>query len=311
MNRVMGIVFLLAAVTAAPACAADVGTAAAEFLRFGAGGAAAMSEAGGSVAQDASAMHWNPAGLAGSRDADLYLAHLSLPEQMSHEFVAVALPVAGGERGVAGYSMKLLRSGSIPKLDNAGNETGTFSATDMAHALGWARSWGGTRAGAAVEFVSQSIAGTSGSAFAASLGLQHLRGPWSGGLSVSHLGSGLKLGSESFPLPMTLRGGGGWTGLDGGLLLAGDVTTAKGRGERGHVGASYRLWPPRGSASLAPGSEASLRLGYTAGGEDADGVSGLAAGLGLAVRSFRADLSYQPFGRFGAAVQIGLGWRFL
>lgn len=289
--------------------AASGGTTAAEFLRLGAGWPAGMSEAGGSTARDGTALHWNPAGIAGLYFPELYASHASLPETLSSDFASAVYPFADG--AALGYSLQMLRQGSLDKLDNAGNDQGSFNALDMAHTVGFALRRDRNRFGAGLRYVTQTIDGTSGSALAADLGWQRDFERFSVGLSAANLGQKLKLGSEEYPLPMTLRGGGTWTGLRGDLLLAGDVSSSKGAGTRLHVGAAFQLYKIREVPAARPRGNVTLRAGYTAGGaQDSDGPSGLAGGAGVSYDALRADLTFQPFGKFGDAITLGLGYSF-
>lgn len=291
---------LAAALVVAPGRGAlGAGTTAAEFLRFGVGGPVGLSEASGSVVEDATALHWNPAGLAALEHPELYLAHHRLPESLRLDYLGAAYPIQGGRfRGVLGYSLQLLRQDTIPKLDNAGNPQGTFSASDMAHTIGWARNWGQTRVGALVRLIRQSIDVDAGTSVALGLGAQRNIGKGLAGVSLMNLGPGLSVGNESFPLPLTFRAGASWR-FARGLGMASDLSVARGRGTQLHLGGTYRGIP-----------RAVMRVGYTLGSKDEDGPSGLALGAGFDWRALGVDFSWQPFGGLGHSVQFGLRYRW-
>ena len=64
------------------------GTAAAQFLKIGVGGrAVGMGETFIAVANDASALYWNPAGMAQFEGNQLILSHVDWPVEIKHEFV--------------------------------------------------------------------------------------------------------------------------------------------------------------------------------------------------------------------------------
>ena len=64
------------------------GTAMAQFLKIGVGArAAGMGEAFVAVANDASALYWNPAGLAQTTSNELLFSHIDWPVEVCHEFV--------------------------------------------------------------------------------------------------------------------------------------------------------------------------------------------------------------------------------
>ncbi len=302
----------LAALAAAlPSTALGYGTTAAEFLRFGVGAPAGMSEAGGSVARDASALYWNPAGLAGLERPDAYFYHVGLPQTLTHDFLGAVLPVKEGPlAGSFGYSVQVLSQGSLDRLDNLGNPLGSFSASDMAHTLAYARAWGAWRAGASLRYIRQTIDNNSGGASALGLGVQRDFGAWSAGASLSNLGASLAIGSESFPLPLTLRAGASLTAIENELFLAGDVTAERGQGSRLHGGVEYRVYPPWEVYSSLRNVMVALRVGATVKSGDGDGPSGFAVGGSAELGSFRVDIGYEPFGTLGNSAQLGLGYRF-
>jgi hypothetical protein len=66
------------------------GTATAQFLKIGVGArAAAMGETFVAVANDASALYWNPAGISQFQSHEIILAHTSWSSDIGHEFIGV------------------------------------------------------------------------------------------------------------------------------------------------------------------------------------------------------------------------------
>ncbi len=64
------------------------GTAMAQFLKIGVGGrAVGMGEAFAAVANDASALYWNPAGIAQTTQNEVVFSHVNWPVEVRHEFV--------------------------------------------------------------------------------------------------------------------------------------------------------------------------------------------------------------------------------
>ncbi len=64
------------------------GTAMAQFLKIGVGGrAVGMGEAFAAVANDASALYWNPAGIAQTSGNEIIFSHVNWPVDVRHEFV--------------------------------------------------------------------------------------------------------------------------------------------------------------------------------------------------------------------------------
>ena len=71
-----------------------VGTSSAAFLKIGVGARAlGMGEAVATQAEDATAMFWNPAGLAKIERMQILLNHYDYLADMSFEFAGIAIPV--------------------------------------------------------------------------------------------------------------------------------------------------------------------------------------------------------------------------
>ena len=283
---------------AQPAPAAGAGTTAAEFLRFGVGQPAIMSDASGACQRGAAALYWNPAGLADSQCMDAYAAHYGLPETVSYDFAGLVLPIRRGLfEGGLGLSLQMLSQGDLMRVDNTGTRTGNFSAGDFAAGAAWGGLFGPFRGGLGFKFIRQNIDDSAGSAVALDAGLQRDLDRWSLGAAVTNLGSSLKVGSTAFKLPATLRAGATFEVMKR-LTLASDMSVSNGQGTRFHGGVLFDLAGP-----------ISIGAGYTT-GQGEDGPSGLAAGMRLNWNNFIFDASYRPFGEIGNAMQIGVGARF-
>ncbi len=64
------------------------GTAMFQFLKIGVGGrAVGMGESFVAVANDASALYWNPAGITQTKNNELFIAHVDWPVDIQHEFI--------------------------------------------------------------------------------------------------------------------------------------------------------------------------------------------------------------------------------
>src|SRR5262245_48859985 len=82
------LVGLLATSAGATEIFEKVGTVGVQFLKIGVGArAAAMGEAFTPVADDATALYWNPAGIARIEGNQVSLNHASWPADIGHEFV--------------------------------------------------------------------------------------------------------------------------------------------------------------------------------------------------------------------------------
>ena len=173
------------------------GTTAAPFLQIGVGSRAqALGGAFTATADDATALYWNPAGLAGMRTGELVSAHSEWLGDVSHDYLGVAIPALGG---VVGASVTLL---GVPDMvvRTELNQQGTgetFDAADLAIGLSYGRqisdrfSIGGT-----AKYIDQRIWHSSASAIAVDLGTR-FRTDFFGGLvigaAISNFGTDLQL----------------------------------------------------------------------------------------------------------------------
>lgn len=173
------------------------GTTAAPFLQIGVGPRAqALGGAFTATADDATALYWNPAGLARMRAGEFVSAHSEWLGDVSHDYVGVAIPVGGG---VVGASVTVL---GVPEMTvrtelNQQGTGETFDAADLAVGLSYGRqisdrfSIGGT-----AKYVQQRIWHSTASAVAVDLGTRFQTDFFGGlviGAAISNFGSDLQL----------------------------------------------------------------------------------------------------------------------
>jgi long-subunit fatty acid transport protein len=96
----LGLLLLALVLCASPAAAQfslggqRAGTSSGTFLKIGVGArAVGLGEAFVAVANDPSAIFWNPAGLASMQRQELSLNHVSWPADVNYEHLAFVLPV--------------------------------------------------------------------------------------------------------------------------------------------------------------------------------------------------------------------------
>lgn len=115
-----------------------VGTIGFKFLDIGVGGRAlAMGEAYSAIADDASSVFWNPAGVANVENGDLFAGFTKWPADIYLYSVSVAksmsLPIMGP--GTLAFSGTMLNTGlmnRITEYDVDGDHSGTFAYEDYA-----------------------------------------------------------------------------------------------------------------------------------------------------------------------------------
>jgi hypothetical protein len=113
---------------------AKVGTAGAQFLEIGISARAiGMGEAFLGVANDASALYYNPGGIAAIEQKELMYTHIEYPADIQYEFVGLVLPTPQfyGNLGFAGY---WLHTNDMPvtTYEHPDGSGQTFTAGDYA-----------------------------------------------------------------------------------------------------------------------------------------------------------------------------------
>lgn len=306
-----------------------VGTSAANFLKIGVGGkAVAMGDAYTAVANDPTALFWNPGGLGFQDKIAANFSYTDWIMDTRLNFFGAVLP--SGEAGTIGLSIYNFSSGDIEETTiYKPHGTGrVFSATDLAIGLSYGRRLTDRfSVGITAKYINEQLALESASAFAVDVGsvfiISHdynLRM----GLVISNFGSNLrmdgldletsvstdnsklveaKLKTYSWPLPLIFR-----VGLAADLIkseahrltLAADVYDPRDYQARENVGFEYAfksMFFVRGGYKFNYDEE-----GFTAGFGLQYGVEGLG---GIIV-----DYAWADMGRFNAINRFSIGLSF-
>lgn len=252
------------------------------------------------VADDSSALFWNPSGLGGLKNTELALHHNSWLAGIIQETLVLGLPMGG--LGGFGVSGSYVNYGNLPGYDDNGAQVAEYSANRYGAALGWGKEvMPKVFAGASLKGAIQSVADATYSDVSLALGalwvpLPELRL----GLAYSNLGTQVAGYSQA----ADLRAGGSYHWIlstTNQLLLA-----ASGSFE------------PQGVSRLQVGAEdmvhsfLALRIGYQASLAETqiDGLTGLTAGLGAKYEGFGLDYAFLPYGDLGSTHRISLSYLF-
>lgn len=138
-----------------------------------------MGNAFGSLADDATSLDWNPAGLARARSPQILVMHALWLADTSLDVLAASFPWGNGSLGLG---VTYLNYGTLTRLDAFGAEQGRFSSYDLNLALGYGYAWNERfRAGAAVKIpINQMDAQTQVSA-GVDVGCQYRPAGWENG----------------------------------------------------------------------------------------------------------------------------------
>lgn len=299
---------LAIAVSAATAYAADDGGTRSVFASGAGNRALALGGAFVGLADDASAMIWNPGGLGIRQRLEVLATHAEYADLGSQQdFVAVVLP--NWRWGAAGISILHFGIDGIEQRDDRNLLLGGgLSDSQTEIALGFGRSLGeALSVGGTVKLQRQSLAGFSGSGLGLDAGvlvragaLLRTRADWANrltwGLSVRNLvPPSIRLDQESVPDPAVVRSGIGFRApAPGGrsALVLLDFEKSAGMTPRLHAGMELQLHPLLG-----------IRGGFNSGR--------LTAGTAVAWRGFSVDYTYEDgdvtgVHRFGISRALGM-----
>ncbi len=296
------LILLLATTLLAPiASAYEPGTSGLLFLRLGVSErAVAMGEAYTALATDATALYWNPAGLASVPTTQLHLMHNEWISSVRQEFVGLAHPTRLGTfaLGVTGLTMDdMERREDLPSSVPLGH----FSAFDLAVHGGYGRELlENLELGLAVKWIYSRLDEESAKGFLVDMGLRHesVIPGLTMAATLMHFGSKFSYLDEEFDAPRTIKLGGAWNrgfgeesnsalNLAYDLLLLSDSDTesdadlgeSKSMNARHHMGVEYdhRRF-------------AALRFGYKVGYDS----QSLSYGAGLRWQQFQFDYAFVP-----------------
>ncbi len=200
------------------------------FLSWGAGARSlGMGKAFVSIADDASATYWNPAGLAQIDRKEVTALHAILWADTIYDFISYAHPITG--IGTVGASLTRLYSGKFDGRDDYNNLTHEFSDSQTAFGASYGKQIVDVLAlGASVKYVTHSLDDHKNGNFTVDIGamyksplIEHLQA----GLNLRNL-IGLRTGAPTEDkLPLTLRFGFNYKLLRDRLTLVVDLEKSR------------------------------------------------------------------------------------
>lgn len=295
------------------AWATGKGESGAQFLRIGAGARAlGMAGAFSPVADDATAIYWNPAGMASVEKREVSLTYDSYFKDSASQYLGYAHPM--GEKGTLGLGVSMFSVRNIDKRSATGGDAdspdmGTFNTQDLSVSIGWANKMGlgsgRLNYGVAGKFIRSDLGTSNAATGALDMGTMYKFSEDSGfnlSLAVLNLGGQLKFNSEGDPLPLSVRPGMAWTGNVGSM---GKLIAAVDADMEIHDGKTF----------IEPGVEwqihpaIALRTGYQF-GRDTGAGSAYSVGMGFNVSNLKIDYAFVPYGDLGDTHRISLGYKF-
>ncbi|MHB2026676.1 MAG: PorV/PorQ family protein [Elusimicrobiota bacterium] len=288
------------------------GTTAADFLNLGVGArAAGMGGAYNAIANDATALYWNPAALTTIQDKSVSVMHA--PYIASSYFDYAAYGQNLGRYGALGLSWQYFSLGSINQTDQTGSNMGSVTPYDMAVTVGYAYRFddgapfflSGFSLGLAGKLIQSSIA-TAAQTEAADIGILspgYLNRRLRLAFTADNIGEPLKFDQANENLPLTFNFGGSYQ-IMGNWLASLNLALPRGGNPYVAAGTEYILWRDK-VWSLAG------RTGYNSETlQSITGFTGASFGFGIGYNNLAVDYAFVPFGGLGEAHRISLTINF-
>ena len=322
------ILFCLSMAICSQAYAIDskAGTYAYSFLKIPVGAKVpAMGGASAGLADDLTAMYYNPAGITQIEGSAVMASYNNYLAGIQGGFLTYV--TSWGERGKVGLAVNYLNYGSIPRTDVEGNRDGDFGGGDIALSatVAWrwssdneydagsvdlyyddnvsANNWAGFSAGLTAKFIYESLDEYNSDALAVDAGIVYgLRDNRTRiGASVSNLGFQLKSLSSGHKdsLPMVLRAGFGPQLKASPFMISGDVIKPIDHEPYFAAGVNFTGLDP-----------VEIRAGYSTLGQDfktdsdRDDLAGISFGLGIRLDNFDFGYAFVPYADLGDSHRI-------
>lgn len=290
----------------------SAGTATAQFLKVASGArGVALGEAYSAMADDATAMDWNPAGLIKIKKHSVSFMHSPYLADTFVDFFAYA--ETAGEVGAWGMALKYMNYGTIKKTDRAGVETGKFTPYDMAFNVGFATYITGFNKdpeerfvlGATGKFIRSQLL-SSDNTVSADIGIlfpYFFDNRFQLAMTAQNIMGTLRYDKFESPLPLILRLG-SVTRLTDYLAVTADAVAARDNYPFLAMGGELK-------AGLGSDTDLFLRSGFnTRAVSDVSGFRNLTFGAGCRYTSYSIDYSFSPFGDLGSVHRISAAMNF-
>jgi long-subunit fatty acid transport protein len=295
------------------------GTAMAQFLKVGVGGrAVGMGESFVAVANDASALYWNPAGVAQMQKNELIFSHVNWPVDVRHEFFGYVHRLSS--INFIGVSVTSLHTDDLEETTEfQPYGTGNFvSFGDIAAGLTFARKMTDRfSAGVTVKYIEETLAELHARNVLVDLGTYYWTGFGSSRFAVSVVNFGTNIKPSG---TVTFRDGTQASSFQDfsppTIFRIGFATEIIQNHEHKMTTAVQLNHPNDNAENVNLGMEywwkstLALRGGYRVNVDEESFTFGGGVSVPLNVFQFSLDVSYTDFGRLGNASRISANLRF-
>jgi hypothetical protein len=293
---------------------AKVGTAGAQFLEIGVSArAVGMGEAFLGVADDASALYYNPGALSLLTKKEVIFTHVQYPAGIQYEFVGFVMPVPSlaGSFGAAFYALHTDNMPVTSYKSPRGNGQ-TWTARDYAMALSYSAGLTDRFSfGITVKHITQLLAVYKATGWAMDLGTYYDTGfrNFKICMAISNFGPDMEFISEEYPLPIDFRFG---TAIDvvqtenSRLVAAVQASHPNDNLEKYNAGLEYSF---NDMFALRFGKK--FNYDYYDKGKNSVGLTfGAGAAFNLSSYRLNVDYAYQDLGYLDGVNRFTFGFRF-
>lgn len=305
-----------------------VGTTAYPFLKMGVGAkSSAMGGAFVGLADDESAVYYNPAGIIGFQQKALSASYMNYIADIQSGNLVAVIPrrpasvavssmdeedeqVSTDAGSAFALSVVYLNYGTIDGFNAAGDPDGDFGGSDIAVGGTYARKLTSQLAlGGTAKFIYQKIDQYSSSGLAVDAGmlLRLKDGRTNLGMSASNLGvqlSGLSPEHKD-PLPIIIRAGISHHTRELPLTVSLEGVYPTDNDMYGSIG-----------AEISPNIPIALRVGYSSFGQNyktggsKDNTAGFSFGAGFKLPKIAIDYAFLPYADLGSLHRVGIAYRW-
>ncbi len=251
------------------------------------------------VADDSSALFWNPAGLGLLDDGEIALHHNSWLTDITEDTAILSLPL---EYGSVGAAIDFLNYGSFEGRDSGGGLTSSYTGQNIQGALGWGLELADKYfGGVTMKFAQLTLSSQTTTVISGEAGL------------IKQLGKNFRLGL-CYNNPGTAVNG---SQIDSTLSLGGSYRAERAKMNRVLVAVGAQIGSNNVNQIQVAAEDVlyslmSLRMGYQLNLSDMrlDGLTGFSVGVGFSIQGFVVDYAYQPYGDLGNSNRVSMSYLF-
>lgn len=301
MCRLIVVFIIVGSLTAAVSVANE--TAVTPFLNIGISARAiGMGDAFCGLANDGSAVFYNPAGLNQRRDTEILFAynHLYLDTYQG----AFGLARKIGKRRSIGLAMSYLQTKNIEARTGPTDEPESFiSASNALLSLSYAQTVATRfRIGLGLKTIYEKLHEESANAFAFDMGTMYTIRNFGVGIAVQNIGQKMKFVQDAYSLPSNLKVGLRMGPIEELVTITGDI-------EKGLTGSKAAIAHIGGEVNLYK-NILLIRGGYSRSLTEDMTLNSYAAGFGISVRNIEIDYAFMPYTELGSTHRISLSSMF-